>query len=167
VTKSVFSKIYHRLMTEYPDVWKSDAQLALLVRLLVAADKFYPDRPTANRRNGAYRLLVEAGLVLEKEGTTGYTIRGLEAEHERISNAGRIAAASRWNMPSREEKEKRRVEVGDGIVDNGDQPQSFIRYPKREGASRAPGEALVPIHDGRHGKSCLVCNPVIEEKPRL
>jgi hypothetical protein len=150
-----FSKVYHRLMAEYPTVWKSDAQLALLVRLLVAADKFYPEWPTANRRNGAYRSLVEAGLVIEKEGTTGYTIRGLEAERERRSNAARNAAASRWGMPSRVEKEKNR---GNGIAPEA--PTSFIRFPPK--AERAPGEAALTLHDGTHpgAGNCLVCHPV-------
>jgi len=26
-------------------------------------------------------------------------------------------------------------------------------------AKRLPGEAVGPIHDGRHGASCLVCHP--------
>ncbi len=109
-----YSRIYHRLMTEYPQVWRSDAQLALLVRLLVAADKFYPERPPVGRgpnshsgaigpRNGAYQSLLKAGLIIEEEGTDGYTIRGLQAERERRSHAGRNAAASRWGMPRRDE----------------------------------------------------------------
>ena len=122
-----YSRLYHRLMTEYPTVWKSDAQLALFVRLLVAAEKFYPEWAPANRRNGAYQSLVKAGLVIEKKGVDGYTIRGLEAERERRSHAARNAAASRWRMPRRDETRK---EEGNGIAHT--------------------------FHDGR-GKDCLVC----------
>lgn len=129
-----YSRIYHRLMSEYPKVWRSDSQLALLVRLLVAAEKFYPEWPTSNRRNGAYQSLLKAGLVIEKEGTDGYTIRGLEAERERRSHAGRNAAASRWGMPRRDEQETRQEEhvVADTNASNGTGPQVFMGFkPKK------------------------------------
>jgi hypothetical protein len=150
----LYSRIYHRLMTEYPAVWKSDSQLALLVRLLVAADKFYPEWPTSNRRNGAYQSLLEAGLVIEQEGTVGYTIRGLEAEHKRRSHAARNAAASRWAMPKRREEKIR--EEGNGQAPRT--PAGFMGFPVKQ---RVPGEAVVPYHGGQHDKSCLVCHPVL------
>jgi hypothetical protein len=123
-SSAAYSRIYHRLMTEYPSVWRSPTQLALYVHLLVAAEKYYPEWPTANRRNGAYQSLVKAGLVIEKEGTDGYTIRGLEAERERRSHAGRNAAASRWGMPRRDEQENRRDEQGAPHTNGTNRPLS-------------------------------------------
>lgn len=142
-----YSRIYHRLMSEYPSVWRSDSQLALLVRLLVAADKFYPEWPTSNRRNGAYRLLLEAGLVIEKEGTDGYTIRGLEAERERRSHAGRNAAASRWGMPRRDETSKDEKENGAPHAN-----ASFMGFRPKAGS-----------HVGQHPE-CAVCAPLRKPK---
>jgi hypothetical protein len=125
-----YSRLYHRLMSEYPAVWRSDSQLALYVRLLVAAEKFYPEWPTSNRRNGAYQSLLKAGLVIEKEGTDGYTIRGLEAERERRSHAARNAAASRWDMPRRDETRKDETRNG-----NGHSPTTFMSFPPKKVAS--------------------------------
>lgn len=137
-----YSRIYHRLMTEFPSVYRSDSQLALFVRLLVAADKFYPEWPTANRRNGAYQSLLKAGLVIEQEGVDGYTIRGLRAERERKTNAARIAAASRWGMPNKTVTEQNKNSA------NGDAPAIFMGYrPKaRE-------------HFGQH-PDCHICAPL-------
>jgi hypothetical protein len=119
-----YSRIYHRLMTEYPSVWRSPTQLALYVHLLVAAEKYYPEWPIANRRNGAYQSLLKAGLVIEKEGTDGYTIRGLEAERERRSHAARNAAASRWEMPRRDETSIDKTSKGNGQSP----PQTFMGW---------------------------------------
>ena len=116
MTSSTYSRLYHRLMTEYPSVWRSPVQLGLYVQLLVAADKFYPEWPTSNRRNGAYQSLLKAGLVIEKEGTDGYTVLGLEADRERRSHAARTAAAARYGMPKREEKSKEEKSSGNGIA---------------------------------------------------
>ncbi len=128
-----YSRLYHRIMTEYPSVWKSDAQLALFLRLLVAAEKYYPEWPPANRRNGAYQSLVEAGLVLEKNGTDGYTIRGLRAERERRSHAARIAAASRWEMPRRDETsiDKKVGANGTRAAHLGQHPDCLVCEPLR------------------------------------
>ncbi len=147
MTSTPYSRVYHRLMTEYPTVWRSDSQLALLVRLLVAADKFYPEWPTSNRRNGAYQSLLRAGLVIEKEGTDGYTIRGLEAERERRTHAGRNAAASRWGMPRRDETSKEETSKP-----NGNAPTLFMGYKPKAGE-----------HVGQHGAACSVCAPLLEK----
>ena len=142
-----YSRIYHRLMTEYPSVWRSPSQLALYVQLLVAAEKYYPEWPTANRRNGAYQSLLKAGLVIEKEGVNGYTIRGLEAERERRSHAARNAAASRWGMPRREEDENRIDKQGaPHSSTNGTGPGTWLGYPPKKAG----------VHEGQH-LGCFVC----------
>jgi hypothetical protein len=141
-----YVKLYYSLLDEYPGVWNSDPQLALFVRLLVIADKWFPQFAPIGRRNGAYQSLLKAGLVLENEGGTGYTIRGLRADRERRTNAARNAAASRWGMPNR--AEQNRTEQSGSHPVNG---------------SPAGGQPLgmdsVRKHYGQH-VGCTVCAPL-------
>jgi len=146
-----YSRIYHRLMTEYPSVYRSPSQLGLWVQLLILAEKFYPDPAPVPHKTRAYRALVTAGLVLEQD-SSGYTIKGLEAERERRAESGRIGARKRWHSdriadPMRDEtrRDKTRQEG-----DNGNAP-TFLRSPSG------------PIHDGRH-ENCVVCAPLREAK---
>ncbi len=90
-----YSRLYHRLMTEYPSVWHSDAQVGLFVKLLITAEKFYPDPAPLPAKTRTYHQLVDVGLVQEV-GVGRYTIKGLEAERERRSATGRKGAAVRW-----------------------------------------------------------------------
>jgi hypothetical protein len=129
----VYSRVYHRLMNEYPTLWRSDAQLALFVRLLVLADKFWPDRPPLPRVNGAaLRALQENGLLIVDEADC-YRIRGLDAERNRRSTAARTAARSRYAL---------RDAVPDAL-------------PKRE-EKRREEKGANALHDGRH-PNCAVC----------
>jgi hypothetical protein len=129
-----FSKVFHALRDEYYGVWKSDAQLALYVRLLCLANQAYPQMAPIGHRNGAYQSLVKAGLVIENEGATGYTILGLQGERERRSHAARNAAASRWGMPSKEEKSKEEKS-------NGHPPETFMGWKPRT----TPADVLADI----------------------
>jgi hypothetical protein len=91
-----YSRLYHRFSREFPDVYGDDRTLASWVRLLVVADASWPLRPPLPRsiRPKPLSCLVSAGLViLDGEG---YTVRGLDAERNRRSNAGRIGAVMRW-----------------------------------------------------------------------
>jgi len=146
-----YIKVYHLLKDEYPGVWRSDAQLAMFVRLLMVADKWWPEWAPVGHRNGAYRSLLECGLVLENQGGTGYTIKGLGPERSRRSQHGRHAASMRWAssehaqpMPSKAEQNKAEQSVGQSP------PRQVPVFPV------IPG---VPIHDGRH-PDCIVCHPV-------
>ena len=101
-----YSRVYHKLMNEYPSVWRSDAQLALFVRLLVLADKFWPERPPMPRASGsAVRSLVEAGLLIVDDQDC-YRVKGLDSERQRRSSAARTAAIVRHAMPRRDETRK-------------------------------------------------------------
>lgn len=129
----VYSRIYHRLMNEYPTLWRSDTQLALFIRLLVLADKFWPDRPPIPRANAAaLRALQDAGLLIVDEADC-YRVRGLDAERSRRSTAARNAARSRYAVPdavpSKEEKRKEEKSRG---------------------------------HEGQHA-NCLVCAAALKE----
>jgi len=142
-----YSRIYHRIMTEYPSVWRSPAQFGLWAQLLILAEKFYPDPAPTPRKTREYRALVATGLVLEGD-SGGYTIKGLAAERERRSEIGRNAAAVRYQskrsaLPMLDEtrRDENRQEGS-----NGKAP-TFLRSPTG------------PIHDGRH-PDCLVCAPL-------
>lgn len=112
----VYSRLYHRLMNEYPSIWNRDETLALFVRMLVIADKFWPERPPLARRNAkGLRALLTAGLVrLHDDGFT-YSVRGLDAERSRRSNAARTAArikhAMRDAVPSKDETSKEKKDA--------------------------------------------------------
>ena len=150
MAKGQYIRVYHELRDEYPGVWRSDAQLALFVRLLLIAEKWWPQWAPVDHRNGAYRSLVECGLVLENQGGNGYTIKGLGPERSRRSQHGRHAASIRWAssehaqpMPRREEKEKKKT--------NGQSPndrETFMGFPPKPG-----------LHDGSH-PDCAVCAPL-------
>jgi len=95
--------------------------LATWLRMLLMADAMYPASAPIGRRNSDVRRLVAAGLVIEKPGNR-YSMRGLDAERERRSRAGRNAAAMRWQsgrnadaMPRREEQSKDEKSSGNGM----------------------------------------------------
>ena len=144
-----YTRVYHRLMTEYPSVYRSPAQLGLWLQLLILAEKFYPDPAPVPHKTRTYRELVAVGLVQE-QASTGYTIKGLEAERERRAESGRIGARMRWHsdrnadpMLDKTRQEKTRREGGNGIA-----PTAIHAGP---------------IHDGRH-ENCVVCAPLREAK---
>lgn len=166
MAKGQYTRIYHALKDEYPDVWKSDAQLALFVRLLIVADKWWPQWAPIGTRNGAYQSLVKCGLVLENEGTTGYSILGLHKERSTRSEHARHAVSRRWEysentqaIPSKAEKNKE--EQGS----NGTVPSTFLRWEPKE--DRAPGEAVSVYHGpgATHPghETCLACHPLLKE----
>jgi len=145
-----YIKVYHELKDEYPGVWRSDAQLAAFVRLLMIADKWWPQWAPVTHRNGAYRSLVEAGLVLENTGGNGYTIKGLGPERSRRSQHGRHAASMRWAssehaqpMPSKAEQNK----AEQGAQSTNGASGVFMGFRPKQG-----------LHDGSH-PGCLVCHP--------
>jgi hypothetical protein len=160
VAEKPYSRVYHRLMTEYPSVWRSPSQLGMWLQMLVLAEKFYPDWPIAPRKDRVYRALVGTGLVIEKDGGC-YTMKGLEAERERRAASGRIGAAKRWDsernakpMLDETRRDENRQEGGNGKV-----PTTYMGWKPR--VERAPGEAVPLVHDGKHrgAETCMVCNP--------
>ena len=137
-TLEPYSRLYHKLADEYPEVYDSP-DLAGYCRLLVAADQAWP---TAARWAGlasrqCFDRLVACGLVIP-DGQR-YRIRGLDKHRIARSKAAARAAQYRWNaprnadgnapriadsnaevMPRRDETrrdEPRRVETGSDAID--------------------------------------------------
>jgi len=159
-----YIKVYHVVKDEYPQVWASDAQLATFIRLLMIADKWWPQwapkpfgRPTY-----AYRSLVEAGLVVVSPDGNGFSVRGLNKERQGRSEHGKRAAGIRWSnaasnaqpMPSKAEQSKAEQR------DEQSPPQTFMGWKPKPTYERAPGEAENPRHNGSHPVTCLVCHPL-------
>ena len=160
-----YTKLYHVLKDEYPSVWASDARLAAFVRLLVIADKWWPQRAPVGRRSAAYRALVSCGLVLEDGDGDSYSILGLDKDRTGRSHHGKHAALARWgnapsNAPSNahaspegmpNKAEQNKAEQRDGHPANG-APETFLGWKPKD---PKPG-----LHDGHHGKGCVACFPV-------
>lgn len=143
-----YSRLYHRFPSEFDAVWKDDHALATWTRLLLLADASWPMRPPVPRsvRPKPLAVLVDAGLVV----VTGdcYTIRGLDAERTRRSDAGRSAVEVRWKnarntdvdtavLPRRDET--RRDEITPppqvGRRENGTNPRATGTNPRAMGTS--------------------------------
>lgn len=92
-----YSRLYHRFSREFPGIYADDAALAAWVRLLLVADASWPMHPPIPRsvNDAALNALIKAKLVL-LDGDC-YTVRGLDAERNRRSDAARNAAAMRWH----------------------------------------------------------------------
>ena len=91
-----YARLYHRFQLEFPAVYADDHLLAWWTRLLDVADASWPMHPPIPRAvpRRVLTRLVEEGLVLTADGA--YTIRGLDALRNRLSNAGARGAAVRW-----------------------------------------------------------------------
>ncbi len=122
--KGPYSRIYHSLMDDpdFDGVYASDKMFATWVRLLMAADAFWPNSAPMPYRNPSVSRLIASGLVVPI-GSGRYTIKGLSAERERRSASARNAAAVRWQsdrsaqaMPRRDET---RIEEKSGSHANG------------------------------------------------
>lgn len=161
MAKGQYIRVYHELKDEYPGVWRSDAQLAAFVRLLLIADKWWPEWAPVANRNGAYRSLLEAGLVTENQGGSGYTIKGLGAERGRRSQHGRHAASMRWAssehaqpMPSKAEHSKAEQMNGQSPSLESVRAQHDREWDpcatcghRRGGLGHAPGRADHPFRE--------------------
>jgi hypothetical protein len=154
MAKGQYIRVYHELKDEYPGVWRSDAQLASFVRLLMIADKWWPQWAPVTSRNGAYRSLVECGLVIENQGATGFTIKGLGSERGRRSQHGRHAASMRWASSEHAQLMPSKAEQSRAEQSNGQSPtQLFMGYRPKANE-----------HFGQH-PDCGICAPLREVKP--
>ena len=147
-----YSRVYHEIV-EHPrfeKVYSNPNALGVWLQMLLTADAMHPMTPPMPPRTPTVRLLIDVGLVIERPGNR-YSMRGLNEERERRSEAGRNAAAVRWQsarnaypMPSKDET---RIEEQSNGANARNAPGAFMGW-------RGKG-----THDGRHGRSCLVCYP--------
>jgi hypothetical protein len=147
VTTDAYSRLYHKFSREFPGIYADDHAFASWTRLLVLADASWPMWPPLPRsvRPKVLAQLVEVGLVTV-EGET-YTVRGLDAERTRRSNAGRTGAAVRWQsdgnanaMPRRDETSKDETRVPPppaerGRREDGTNPRSVGASPRQNGSA--------------------------------
>lgn len=146
-----YLRIYYSLIDEYPDVWSSDRLLSTYVRLLLIAEKWWPQyAPQVGIFRGkSFTSLVDCGLLLVSDDGRGFTIKGLDKQRSPRSEHGKRAASSRWS--SAESSAQSMLIRSDHIKSsssehNGSQsPGSFMGFKPKPG-----------FHDGSH-HDCLVC----------
>lgn len=90
-----YTRVYHQLADEYPDIYDG-TDLAAFVRLLIAADQTWPSsaRWAGYATRPEVQRLADAGL-LHIDGVR-YRIRGMDKERNARSNAASNAARIRW-----------------------------------------------------------------------
>lgn len=97
--RAPYSRVYWSVMDDpkFATVYDDDAALATWLRLLISADAMWPSPAPLPRgvKSRPLGVLVTAGLVDLATGDR-YRIHGLDSERTRRSDAGRNAAAVRW-----------------------------------------------------------------------
>jgi hypothetical protein len=85
-----YSRVYHRIQDEYPDVFDDAGTLGTWLQLLVVAEATYPSLPHLPRKlkPKALSRLVDVGLVLLVP-VDRYSLKGLAEERKRRSEQGR------------------------------------------------------------------------------
>jgi len=152
-----YSRVYHEIV-EHPRferVYGNPLALGTWLQLLLTADAMYPMPAPMPPRNPTVRLLIECGLLEERPGNR-YSMRGLEDERERRSAVGRNAAALRWQSERNAEPMPRRDETRREEHTGGQSPTNGSAFMGWRGKG---------LHDGRHGRTCMVCYPEAKEAP--
>src|SRR5207244_3974694 len=160
-----YSRLYHAVRDEFPTVYESDVQLATFVRMLMQADKYYPQMAPMPPRRPPVQALIRHSLVIPSDDMRSFTIRGLQAERERRSAPGRHAASVRWHtnadapadanaMPDETRRDENKTSSG-ANASNG-APTTFMHFrPKKQPTTdESPTSGLwfgKGTHDGRHG----------------
>lgn len=118
-----YARVYQSIVDDpmFEKVYNNDHALAQWLRMLLIADAMYPTSAPMPPRNPTVRLLIGAGLVVEKPGNR-YSMRGLSAERERRSEIGRNAAAVRYQKSSTANAMPNRTEHNKAEQGNGQSP---------------------------------------------
>jgi len=97
-----YSRLYHELADEFPDIYDSPA-LAAYVRLLVAADQAWPSKArwAGYATPDEVEALRAAGLIVVDDKR--YSVKGLDKERKRRSSHARKAAEARHGQSSEQE----------------------------------------------------------------
>lgn len=139
-----YARIYYdEFMAEYPAVYDDDAAFAAWTRLLILAEKMWPQVPELPRRvkDDALAVLVGAGLVILEENDR-YRVRGLDAERSRRSAQGKAGADARWNA--------------DGTA-NGNADASANAMPRQD--EKETSNPLTPTSGGTGSPRATGTNP--------
>jgi hypothetical protein len=97
-----YTRIYHELADEFPDLFDSP-DLAGYVRLLVAADQAWPSKARwAGYVEEDEMARIEASGLVKRDGKR-YTVKGLEKERRKRSSHARKAARARHEQPGEQE----------------------------------------------------------------
>lgn len=96
--RRIYARFYYdRFIADFPKVYESDRLFAAWMRLLVGAEKAWPNDPEVPRRVSPATLaaLVEEGVVT----VSGYhyRLRGYHAERKRRAEVGKAGANARWH----------------------------------------------------------------------
>lgn len=147
MSERTYARFYYaEFIRDYPDAWADERVLGTWLKLFVRAEQMWPlpcELPRSIRPR-PLAVLVEMGLIAT-DGTV-YAVKGMAAERERRSNAGKAGAAKRWHsegnanaMPS-----SRRAEAEDEITpppspakgrSNGTNPRATGTNPRALGTS--------------------------------
>lgn len=97
-----YSRLYHRFITEYPDVYADKPLFGAWASLLMIADGSFPSPAPLPRwvTDAEVDRLVEAGLLTVMPGDT-FSIRGLPAERARRAGAAVLGGVSRATAAER------------------------------------------------------------------
>jgi hypothetical protein len=106
MAKGPYSRVYHELAEDYPEVWDSPL-LADFTRLLVAAEQAYPNRAKwightnarAIARLAAIGSEDDRGPLVTLDGQR-FSVKGMDKERGMRSQKASNAAAVRWHGPS-------------------------------------------------------------------
>ena len=97
-----YTRIYHELADEYPDLFDSP-DLACYVRLLLAADQAWPSKARwAGYVEEDEMARIEATGLVTRDGKR-YTVKGMDKERKQRSSHARKAARARHDGPSEQE----------------------------------------------------------------
>jgi len=93
-----YSRLYHQITDEFPDIVDDDACFALWVRLLIIADQAWPSTgilPYGVKRKALDRL-IEAELVTVT--VPRFRVRGVDKEREARAARAKASAEARWEQ---------------------------------------------------------------------
>lgn len=158
-----FVRVYHEdLIANYAAIWDDDRALATWLRLLTLADKLWPTPPDMPRgvSRSALAKLVEVELVT-LVAPHRFRLRGLDAQRQRQSEAGRAGAAGRWDKADaepyaggnavRNPKPMPRTDPR-GRAQSGPPSGTTSSSVEEEGSLRARGPIAVPVK-GMNGET--------------
>ena len=91
-----YSRLYHQVADEFPDIVDDDACFALWVRLLIIADQAWPSvgtLPYGTKRKALDRL-IKAEMVTVTAHR--FHLRGMDKEREARAERAKAGAEARW-----------------------------------------------------------------------